>query len=292
MPSGPETDMPNHKSSITEDTTQLPDTFIPTNRAPKITNSYKAPNKNISDDGKIYYLSGEALERPILPPKKIVRASLILIIIAAVIGGIFLFIYLDGVFNAPLREQQKLEENIQKEVDLGLPNLQTLVSLDDASILAKLQESGATLYEKVPVGSEKPFEVIKLPADVALADAAALYLQGISSLSASEAALLLNGSWDLTVNREKGINMGIHYADFKSGTIEQAISEAAHSQEFDTNGNIDSGEDSSGNTYISGATDIDGKSYSWRVSAVPLSAVYSQPGLPENAIYVGIRIYS
>lgn len=254
--------------------------------------SIRLSKKSMSSDGKVFYPSGEGLERPILPPKDVARVSLLIAIAAAVIGAIFLSFYLDGVINGPAREQQMLEESIQKEVDLGLPDMQALVPLDDAAILATLQESGATLYEKSPVGSEKPFEVIKLPPDVSLVDAAALYLKGVSSLSPSEAALLLNGSWDLTVNREKGMNMGIHYADFRSGSLERAIGNAAHSQGFDTSGDIESGEDSSGNTYMSGAIEIAGAPYSWRVSAVPLSAVYSQTGLPEDAAYVGIRIYS
>ena len=33
----------------------------------------------------------------------------------------------------------------------------------------------------------------------------------------------------------------------------------------------------------------DAETYSWRVSVVPLSEVYSVAGLPENALFVGIR---
>lgn len=240
---------------------------------------------------KVAYLDSTVLERPLNPPRPIILGGLALLVAAGVIGAIFLGVYFDGMVNGPAREQALVDEYVAKEVDLGLPNLTALVSLDDASIMAALQESGATLFERSQAEPGKPFEVIKLPQDVSLADAASLYLKGISSLSASEAAKLLNGSWDLTVNRENGLNMGIHYADFTAGTPERAVSNAALSQGFNTETDVDSGVDSSGNTYISGTIGIADQAYSWKVSAVPLSEVYSQPGLPENAMYVGIRLY-
>ncbi|WP_251213298.1 teichoic acid transporter [Adlercreutzia murintestinalis] len=240
---------------------------------------------------KVAYLDGDALGRPLNPPRAIMLGGAGLVITAGVIGAVVLGVYFDGMVNGPAREQALVDEYVAKEVTLGLPTLPTLVTLDDAAIMAHLQESGATLFERSQAEPGKPLQVIKLPEDVSLADAASLYLKGISSLSASEAAKLLNGSWELTVNRENGLNMGIHYADFTSGTPERAVSNAALSQGFDTEGDVESGVDSSGNTYIAGAISIADQSYSWKVSAVPLSDVYSQKGLPENAVYVGIRLY-
>ncbi len=250
-------------------------------------------DKRLSPDGKVLYLSGEGLARPIEPPRTVVRRSRILFLVAVIIGVVMLALYLDGVFNGPAREQARLDESIQREVDLNLPSLPELIPLDDAGILAKLEQSGDTLYERTPAGSTEPFDVIKLPPGVSLLDAGALYLKGTASLTPSEAALLLNGSWDLRVDREQGINMVIHYADFTSGSLERATGNAARSQGFDTAAaGVDSGEDSSGNTFMSGTIDISGATYTWRVSALPLSEVYSQRGLPEDAAYVGIRIYS
>lgn len=250
-------------------------------------------SKRVSSDGNIFYLSGEALERPIEPPASVRRRSMAILAAAIVLGIAFLAFYFDSIINGPAREQALLEERIEQEVDLNLPSLPALIPLDDAAILATLQQSGDVLYERTPVGSTEPFDVIKLPPDVSLADAAALYLKGTASLSASEAALLLNGSWDLNIDREQGINMVVRYADFSSGNLERAISNAARSQGFDTAAaGVESGEDTSGNTFMSGAMEIAGASYTWRVSALPLSEVYSQAGLPEDAAYVGIRIYS
>lgn len=240
----------------------------------------------------IRYLNGRALDRPLYPPSNVFRKGLCIALIAAIIGAIFLAIYFDNIFNGPVREREVLQANIDKEVTLDLPVMKELLNLDDAQIFAKLQETGATLFERVPVGDAKPFEVVKLPQDVTLAEAGMLYMQGQNAISASDAAKLLNGSWDLTVNRENGINLVIHYADFKSGTTEQAIGIAAQSQGFDTTNNIDSGTDDSGNTYMSGSFDENGTSYTWRISALPLSEIYTQNGLPEDAVYVGIRVFS
>ena len=53
---------------------------------------------------------------------------------------------------------------------------------------------------------------------------------------------------------------------------------------------VDSGTDSAGNTYRSGTIKANGTAYDWRVSAIPLSSVYKIKGLPDTAIYVGVRM--
>ena len=53
---------------------------------------------------------------------------------------------------------------------------------------------------------------------------------------------------------------------------------------------VDSGTDSAGNTYRSGTIEANGTAYDWRVSAIPLSSVYKIKGLPDTAIYVGVRM--
>lgn len=243
-----------------------------------------------SGSTEINYLSTEALKRPLDIPAKIKTFSMVFIIIAVVIGCIFLFFYYDKVLNAPAHEQEALQESLSKNIALDLPDLKRLVLLDDASIMSELAQSGDTLYERVPVGSGTSFEVIKLPEDVSLVDAGSMYLRGINNLTVSEVVKLLNGSWDLNVNRESGINMSIHYADFKSGSSEAALHEAIVSEGFEDSENADSGTDSAGNTYSTGTIDLEGTSYTWRVSALPLSEVYSMTGIPSDASYVGIRI--
>ena len=52
----------------------------------------------------------------------------------------------------------------------------------------------------------------------------------------------------------------------------------------------DEGQDSVGNIYQEGTFETDRGDYSWRISACPLSAVYSISGLPANVSYVGIHM--
>ena len=40
----------------------------------------------------------------------------------------------------------------------------------------------------------------------------------------------------------------------------------------------------------SGTVEANGGAYNWRVSAIALSEVYDIAGLPDTAIYVGIRM--
>ena len=65
-------------------------------------------DKRLSPDGKVLYLSGEGLARPIEPPRTVVRRSRILFLVAVIIGVVMLALYLDGVFNGPAREQARL----------------------------------------------------------------------------------------------------------------------------------------------------------------------------------------
>lgn len=41
-----------------------------------------------------------------------------------------------------------------------------------------------------------------------------------------------------------------------------------------------------------GNVEVGGITYAWKISALPLNEVYSVNGLPEDAIYVGIRFTS
>lgn len=240
----------------------------------------------------VRYLDATTLKRPLDIPHAVKRGALAGMIAAAVIGAVILFFYFDAVVNAPLHEREQLEQNLSSDVAYDLPDVASLMGLDDASIMSTLEATGATLYEKTPVGTQEQggFEVIKLPEGVSVADAGVMYLSGIDSLSASDAARLLNGSWDLTVTRDsKSHNINVRYAEFKAATVDDAIQIALESQGL-TNDNItDTGVDESGNTYAAGTIERDGATYTWRISALELSEVYDISGLPSNSYYVGIR---
>lgn len=245
-----------------------------------------------SDEGTVIYPNVEVLSRPLDMPPNVRRGAVFALIAAAIIGVIFLIWYFDGIVNEPKRQQEAITETLARDVSYDLPNLYSLMPLDDASIYASLEETGTTLYEMPTQEGRSLYEVIKLPAGMSVVDAGAMYLSGIDNLSAAEAARLLLGSWDLEVDRENGVNMALHYADFKADSVDAAVQEALSTEGLTDAAIEDSGEDNAGNTYVMGTIDGDAGTYSWRVSALPLSKIYSVQGLPDDAVYVGIRMTS
>lgn len=240
----------------------------------------------------VIYPDAEVLTRPLEMPRNVRLGLVGALAAAAIIGAVFLGWYLDGVVNEPKRQQESITEALSADVPYDLPSLYSLMPLDDAGILATLQEAGLSLYEMPAKEGSTVYRLIKLPADMNAADAGALYLAGIDNIGAAEAARLLNGSWDLQVDRSSGTNMVLHYADFKSGTVDAAVQSALATEGLTDSSIEDSGEDTAGNTYVMGTISGDAGTYSWRVSALPLSKIYNVNGLPENAVYVGIRMTS
>ena len=242
--------------------------------------------------GDVRYYDGAELSRPLDMPQHVRLVMFGAMAVAAVIGALFLFNYFDGIMNEPLRQQQTLQENLAREVPLDLPSLAGLMPRSDEKIMAKLEKAGYTLYERTPIGTDPDggFEVIKLPDDVSLEEAGAMYLTGVNNLSAPDAVKLLKGAWTLTVSRKAGTSMRLRYADFDSGTIEKAVQNAMAAEGLENATVEDSGVDDSGNTYQAGTvTTKKGRTYKWRVSVIDLSEVYSISGLPNTAFFVGIR---
>ncbi len=241
---------------------------------------------------RVHYMNGDALSRPLTMPAKYKRLSVILVILAALIGGAFIVYFMDHTYNAPIREKQTMEERLSTEIPLDLPDMAALLPMDNATILSTLQSSNKNIYVKSNGEGSTPLEIIKLPEDVDMTEAAAMYLTGINKLSASQAALLLNGSWNFSLDRSRGTNMSIHYADFTSKTVSSAIQNAMEAENLTDTEMAESGMDDSGNTFASGNLTVGETTYAWRISALPLSKVYSISGLPEDTVYVGIRITS
>lgn len=245
------------------------------------------------ENAKIDYPDASVLNRPLDLPHSIRSGLIVFLGIAAIIGAIFLFRYFDVVVNAPAREAAQVAENVSRHVPYNFPILTDLIPLSDTEMMDKLVASGDTLFERTPIGENElgGFQVIRLPQDVSVAEAAAIYLAGIDNVSAASASLLLNGAWNLTVTREAPYSVSLRYADFSSGSIENAIQNALLSESLDLEGeDAESGVDDSGNTYITGLIDEDGTRYQWRVSVIPLVDVYAVKGLPEDSLYVGIRL--
>lgn len=241
--------------------------------------------------GNIRYLDDSGLNRPLDMPAQVRRGLLVALALACVIGGAMLFRYFDATVGAPQRDQEAMRENLARGVSLDLPQLGSLMDMGDQSIMDSLSSAGHTLYEKTPVGANEAggFEVIKLPEGVSLEEAGLVYLAGISNASAADASRLLNGSWTLSVDRSSGTSMRVRYADFASGTADVAIQSAKEAEGLSDIQATDAGVDDSGNTYQAGTVDMNGETYNWRVSVIALSEVYEVSGLPQNALFVGIR---
>lgn len=244
------------------------------------------------ENSKVDYPNVSLLDRPLDMPGPVRRGMLLFLAAAALIGSFFLFRYFDVVVNAPAREAAQVVENTQRTVPYNLPVLLDLMPLTDTEIMAQLKGSGDTLFERTAIGTDPDggFQVVRLPEGVSIADAAALYLSGLDNVSAAAASRLLNGAWDLTVTREAPSNLFLRYADFASGSIESAIQNALLAEDLEAEDETESGIDESGNTFAAGAISRDGAVYSWRISVIALSEVYSLKGLPEDALYVGIRM--
>lgn len=241
--------------------------------------------------GNIRYLDDSGLNRPLDMPAQVRRGLVVALALACVIGGAMIFRYFDSIIGAPQRDQEAMQENIAREVSLDLPQLGSFMPMGDQDIMASLNSAGYTLYEKTPVGANEAggFEVIKLPEGVSLEEAGLVYLAGISNASAADASRLLNGSWTLSVDRSSGTSMRARYADFASGSADAAIQKAKEAEGLSEIQAAEAGVDDAGNTYQAGTVDMNGETYSWRVSVIALSEVYEVSGLPDDALFVGIR---
>ncbi len=243
-------------------------------------------------EGSVIYLDGSSLKRPIAMPRQARLITLALVVCALIIGVKMGADAIGTVAGNNAANKATLEQNLTRQVSYNIPAVNTLIGADNETILANFEAQGLTIYNQTAEG-DNGLDVVKLPADVTLAEAATMYAKGVSSLSASDAARLLNGSWTLSIDRsDSGQSIAIKYADFTASSLEAAISSAIAQAGFDasTTPADGTGVDDMGNTYQTGTIDVDGSTYSWRVSATELSNKYSISGLPDSAVFVGIRL--
>ncbi len=237
-------------------------------------------------------LDGRALDRPFELPLPVKVGMGVAAAIALVAGGVFVYRTADSILYADEREQAALQESLSRDVTLGLPALSTLLPLDDASIMATLQEGGLNVVSLSDLlGSADGFEVVKLADGVEASEAVteAAVWAGTGSVDAAEAVRLLNGSWTLSVDRSDGVNMNARFADFTSGSADAALAAAVTAQGLDGTATGDVTQDSSGNTIQVGQLSTDDALYQWQVSVCPLKDVYAVSGMPNTAMYVGVR---
>ena len=256
--------------------------------------SHKPESVYTEQHGAINYLSSEGITRPSMIPKRQLVLLAVIVSIAAAIGAFALYILYEDTVVASQDSRATITANLTRDVSYNIPLVTSLVTLGDSAIVSTFETAGYSIYveyEESDDDSDAGFELVKFPSDLDYDEALALYETGIGNLSGEEASLLLAGYWSLEVDRSSGINLVIHYVDFSSGDVETAVETAIDIEGFnaDTASAIDT--DSSGNTYSTGTIDIDGTTYTWRISTIELDEVYSISGLPSDAVYVGIRIY-
>ncbi|MEE0845166.1 MAG: teichoic acid transporter [Eggerthellaceae bacterium] len=240
----------------------------------------------------IRYLDGNALNRPLTIPRSSMWLPLIVAAIAAVIGVILAANLLGSTLHAAQRSAASVEENLARDVTLDMPMVSSLAGSDAATIKAAVDALGLNVYT---VSSEEDIaagklDMVKMPSDVSIEEGSMYYAQGIANLDAADAALLLNGMWRLQFDAASGYNLAIRYADFDSGNVDSAVENAITAQGFDAASATQLDVDEAGNTFRSGTFDANGTTYNWRVSAISLDSVYDIAGLPDTAIYVGVRV--
>ena len=191
-------------------------------------------NEYADTDGPVRYLDDSGLRRPLDMPRPQIAIMFAFVLVAALIGGYLLFNVLDAVRGGTARAQASVEENLSREVSYDLPALTSYITLNDDEIKQAVADAGLTVIDKGGMSDdpEAALELIKLPSDVSELDAGLMYNKGVSKLSASEAALLLNGSWTLDADRSDGTSMRLRYADFSSGSLDAAIDAAIAAEGF------------------------------------------------------------
>ena len=241
-------------------------------------------------DGNIMRLDDAGLKRPLGMTRQAKLIMAALVVAGIVIGAMILNNTVYETARQAKLAQDSVETNIQREASADtLPNLASYVTMSDDEIKAAIEQQGFSIYDAT-TESDSGITVYKLPSDVSVIDAGLLYSRGISKLTASQATLLLNGSWQLGTKHDSGTTIVVRYADFKSTSAESAISLAMSKEGIEAGSVSDSGTDDSGNTYRSGTLEANGATYTWRVSAIDLSKIYDISGIPSPAYYVGIRL--
>ena len=244
------------------------------------------------EEGPVRHLDGSSLARPFDPPKPVFYAGIAFAVVAAIIGIRYAGGAIDSVLHGAERDAATVETNINRGVSYDLPVMENYIALDDATILQVFGEQGYVTYNMLNDG-EEGVDVMKLPSDVSLADAALVYAKGISNMDAVTASKYLTGSWRFVVSRTNGTEMKLRYCDLTAENAQDAIQDAMNGEGWLDNPNVTitaEGVDEVNNTYREGTIETESGTHSWRISVCDLDGVYSIKGLPSTAQYVGIRM--
>ena len=240
--------------------------------------------------GDVMYLDDKSLKRKRTPSAIGKIFILVIVVVGIVIGGIFI----NDTLLAPMREAENIQAQTQENLTRPggietVPLMTDVVNLDDDGIKWLFSEYNYEWYDMTEANGGT-LTLFKMPEDVTVEEGEALLIRGIDSLNSAQASKLLQGSWYFSADRVGGTTMVTRYVDFSTGTPEVALQNALAKQGFDPESQVDAGVDESGNSFITGHIEVDGVPCTWRISALPITEIYDVQGLPEEAVYVGVRI--
>lgn len=244
-----------------------------------------------SKSGNVAYLDGSPLRRPLTMslPQRITAA--VIVIVAIAIGAAFVNMTVLSSMREAAATEQAIADNLARPAAIeSIPIMTEVIGLSDEKIESTFKKNGHSLIAATDGKDDDEMAFYRLPDDMNAGEATALYALGVSSLSVDQATRLLNGSWYFAADRAGATSMVVRYADFTTGDPQTAIQSAIEKQGLDPATISDSGVDESGNTYSMGVVEVDGKAYTWKISALLLSDMYGVSNLPEEACYVGIRL--
>lgn len=241
------------------------------------------------EPARINYLDGSVLLRDIRIPNSVYVVTLVVSLVAAVIGGSFLLKTSDSILHADERKAEAIHANLTRDVSLELPSASTLADSDIDAANEYFADSG---YQTIDLSNDEQARIVKIPSDASTVDAKVAFAAGIDKMNGETASKYLPGTW-IYSSSYSGFDKRLRYCDFASPDATAAVQAAMDAQGWidgETVTVTDEGQDSIGNIYQEGTFETDRGDYSWRISACPLSAVYSISGLPANVSYVGIHM--
>ncbi len=186
-----------------------------------------------------------------------------------------------------------MKKNLSHVSSYDFPQIKDYITYSNALDVYEAMASDYTIVSLLPEdASETGFDIFKLPDNATKEEGSAALKKGVGSLNILAASKLLNGGWRMTMDLTNYQDLKIRYTDLTSPSIESAILQAIQTQGFDGDDSemTKEGVDESGNTYKSGTIEIDGETYFWRVSALKFNDAYSIQGMPDTALYVGVRM--
>ncbi len=239
--------------------------------------------------GAIRYPDATALFRPAHIPAAQRPAFVAILLAAALIAAVVFGTYYTNVVATSRETQASVDAALTRGATIDAPMLTSCVNMDGTALKTTLEEAGNTVVnvKELKGGSgTASFDLVKIPSDMGPDDAARAYLVGIESIDPATAARFLSGSYRIEQTNAPTTDLRLHYADFQATDAESAIDAAIAQQGFDATAASDPAKDASGNTFRTGTTN----GMTWTVSTCPLDEVYHVKGLPETAMYVGVRL--